>query len=231
MIEAVSWMQAATERLKQHFGERLLFVGLQGSHRRNEAREDSDIDILTVLDVLNVSDLAEYRRILDSLPEGEKAHGFTCGHRELLAWPRYELFQLCQETDNYHGNLKALMPDFDGQDIEAGTRIGAANLYHATAHIYIASDSASRCDELKPVFKAFFFAMQMVYYMRHNTYIRNKRDLLPLLTGDEYTMLRLGMDEALFEELRKNEPDNLFQLLLQWCSQVLQEDFGKHYTI
>ena len=46
---------AATREL---FGERLWFVGLQGSYGRGEATDTSDIDVVSLfLDTLNIDDL------------------------------------------------------------------------------------------------------------------------------------------------------------------------------
>ena len=50
------------------FGERLLYVGLQGSYLRGEAREDSDIDVMVILDRFTVADMDAYRDILQYLP-------------------------------------------------------------------------------------------------------------------------------------------------------------------
>ena len=37
-----SYMEGLTEKLKAHFGQRLIYVGLQGSYLRGEANEESD---------------------------------------------------------------------------------------------------------------------------------------------------------------------------------------------
>lgn len=55
-----SWITALTEKLKTTFGDRLLFVGLQGSYQRGEAHEDSDIDAVVILNVLTLDDLKQY---------------------------------------------------------------------------------------------------------------------------------------------------------------------------
>ena len=41
--------------LKNKFYERLLYVGLQGSYLRNEADENSDIDIMVIIDKMTVN--------------------------------------------------------------------------------------------------------------------------------------------------------------------------------
>ncbi|MDL2271569.1 nucleotidyltransferase domain-containing protein [Desulfovibrio sp. OttesenSCG-928-I05] len=223
MITVQSWMQEAVALLREQFGPRLLFVGLQGSHRRGEAREDSDIDILTVLDRLDVDDLNAYRAVLRQLPEGEKAGGFTCGREELLAWPAFELFQFAQDTDAYYGELAPLLPGVTREDTVAGARAAVSGLYHYTVYLYLSGDPATRADDLKGLYKSFFFAMQLVTYLRSGVYATSKRDLLPLLAGDEAELLRCGMDAARYEEYKQNDPDTLFRLLLDWTGSVLRE--------
>ena len=50
--------------LRQEYGARLLYVGLQGSYLRNEATETSDIDLMVVVDGLSVADLDRYREAI-----------------------------------------------------------------------------------------------------------------------------------------------------------------------
>lgn len=216
-------MHEATARLREHFGARLLFVGLQGSYRRGEAREDSDIDILTIMDRLDVADLAAYRTILRALPEGEKACGFTCGREELFVWPPFELFQFAQDTDAWHGDLASLLPPVTRRDTLDGARAAVSGLHHYTAYLYVSGDAATRADDLKGVYKSFFFAMQVVRYLRTGVYTRTKKELLPLLPGDEAELLRRGMDPAYYEEQKIHDSDALFQNMLSWTGSVMRE--------
>lgn len=223
MIDVNSWMDEAVHRLQRSFGPRLLFVGLQGSYRRGEAREDSDIDILTVLDTLDVADLAAYREVLRSLPEGEKACGFTCGREELLAWPPFELFQFAQDTDAWHGNLASLLPPVTRQDTLTGARAAVSGLHHYTAYLYVSGNEPTRAEELKGIYKGFFFAMQIVLYLRSGEYARTKKELLTRLFGDEAELLRCSMDSAYYEERKAQNPDSLFQVMLSWTGSALRE--------
>ena len=50
--------------LKDIFGERLMYIGLQGSYLRNEETKNSDIDIMAVIDNLSVEDLKTYQNAL-----------------------------------------------------------------------------------------------------------------------------------------------------------------------
>lgn len=91
MVDIDAWMGDFLPRLKKTFGPRLLFLGLQGSYGRGEADEDSDIDVVCVLDRVALADLDAYRTLARRMPEGEKACGFLCGAEELKHWPKYEL--------------------------------------------------------------------------------------------------------------------------------------------
>ena len=68
------------------FGERLLYMGLQGSWLRGEAHENSDIDIMVILDGFSVRDMDTYRGILKEIGFYEKSCGFICGKDEMKRW-------------------------------------------------------------------------------------------------------------------------------------------------
>ena len=71
--------------LKDTFGERLMYIGLQGSYLRNEETENSDIDIMAVIDNLSVEDLKTYQKALVSIGNFDKSCGFICGNQYGLA--------------------------------------------------------------------------------------------------------------------------------------------------
>lgn len=78
MLNIESWLPLWSRAVLERFGGRVLFLGLQGSRARGEAREDSDIDTVLVLDRLEASDLA-------ALPEAGRAL-LAAGPEELFAW-------------------------------------------------------------------------------------------------------------------------------------------------
>lgn len=80
------------------FGERFLYMGLQGSCLRGEARENSDIDIMVILDRFSVQDMDTYRRILKEIGFYEKSCGFICGKEEMNRWNPLEVCQLLYLT-------------------------------------------------------------------------------------------------------------------------------------
>ena len=75
-IPIMEWMEKLTGMLKEEFGQSLLFVGLQGSYRRGEATQSSDIDVVVILEQLGLSELKRYRMLIRSMPYKEKACGF-----------------------------------------------------------------------------------------------------------------------------------------------------------
>lgn len=92
VINVDAWMAELLPQLQQVFDERLRYVGLQGSYRRGEATENSDIDVVVLLNTVALDDLDTYRAIVCAMPEGQKACGFFNSVADLLNWPRHELF-------------------------------------------------------------------------------------------------------------------------------------------
>lgn len=186
------WMERAAAALHEEFGERLLVVGLQGSMRRGEAKPSSDIDILIVLDELTVADLSRCRSVLEALPEGHRAHGFTCGRAELAAWPRSEIFAFAQDVRNYYGDLDPLLPAVERRDIEDGARIAVAGLYHAVAHTLMSESEPN--EQREGLRKMLFYAMLQTAYLRCGTFAATRAELLGLLDDAESSLLTSAED-------------------------------------
>jgi len=53
MVDLQAYLQALITALRRAYGERLVYVGLQGSYLRGEAGEDSDVDVMTVIEALS----------------------------------------------------------------------------------------------------------------------------------------------------------------------------------
>ena len=52
MIDIKSWTDKFIKALDEIFHDRVYFVGLQGSYSRGEATDNSDIDMVVILDKL-----------------------------------------------------------------------------------------------------------------------------------------------------------------------------------
>lgn len=193
MIKPAIWMPAAVARLNEAFGPRLRFVGLQGSYRRGEATEESDIDICVILDRLDAADVPRLREVLDGLPEGEKAAGFVAGAPELAAWPRFELFAFAKDMDAWYGELGPLLPPLTEADIRLGVRAAVAALYHEAAQWLLAADSLAAeaaASARHSLAKSFQRALQGVLYLRGGEFPRDRAEALLRAREDEAALLR-----------------------------------------
>lgn len=85
------------------FGDRVHFIGLQGSRGRGDHTPTSDIDVVLILDDVTTADLDTYRTVLDRLPHRELTCGFFSGRAEIEHWPAYDLFQFVHDTTPYRG--------------------------------------------------------------------------------------------------------------------------------
>ena len=73
-------------------------MGLQGSRARKEANENSDIDIVVILDNLSINDLKTYKEIISSLEHNNLFCGFISGMQEIKNWEKSDLFQFYFDT-------------------------------------------------------------------------------------------------------------------------------------
>lgn len=219
MIDRDEWVGNLAQKLRDAFGERLLFVGLQGSYRRGEATESSDIDIVVVFDRLGVDDLERYRAVVRTMPESAKACGFVSGREELLGWPKFEIFQMRQETEAIHGTLEGLVPRTSRADIAKSVEIGAANAYHALCHAFLYDDEDAQRATLAGIYKGAFFLLQLRHYLRAGQYIPTKREMLPLLQDDERDILFVSMQKG---QPLAGEPAEHFRKLIAWAGGILR---------
>ena len=222
MIEAQTWMSDILPRLREAFGPRLLYLGLQGSYRRGEATETSDIDLVVLLDTVELEDLDIYRAIVHAMPEGHKACGFFCGIREFSAWPPHELFAFGKDTDDYFGRLDDLLPPVNNADVRYAARVGSSALLHLLTHSYLYADKETAQAILKEAFKSAFFLMLVVHYLDSGHYCASKRELLAELDGSRREIIEAGMDFPGW--LDAHSKQQAFTLLIDWCRDVICEE-------
>ena len=219
-MDAFAWAEEAFERLKAEFGSRLRFVGLQGSCARGEAHEDSDIDLVVLLDQVDADDLARYRAIVQSMPHAELACGFVGSEQALAAWPRHELFQFYHDTRALFGKLPDVGP-FTKGDALGAARIGASGIYHAVCHACVFDGDAAN-DALESLFKGAFFTLQALQFARTGVYPHTKAELACQLKGDEARILEIGRDWQTHRPKNDGgERRELVDLLLRWTERVI----------
>lgn len=186
MIDIEKWMADYREKVLNFFGERVLFIGLQGSFGRNEAHEKSDIDVVLILESLKPQDLKSYREILDTLPERNRICGFVAGKKEIVSWSPSDLFQFWNDTRPYYGNLKDFSTTITRNDIRQAILTGSCNIYHACCHNYLHERDF---DILKNLCKTVFFILQAVCYSESGRYIQKYSDLKEQLSDQQRDML------------------------------------------
>lgn len=93
------FMKSCKESLLRLFGDNLLFLGLQGSYARGEAKETSDIDLVAILQKCGKEELLKYRTYIDSLPEKDIICGFIACLDVLRSWDGADRAQLVLDTN------------------------------------------------------------------------------------------------------------------------------------
>lgn len=179
MIDITPWINQFIQSLDDTFGHRTWFVGLQGSYGRGEATENSDIDLVVILDELTPADIRAYNAMLDTLPHRELICGFLSGKAEILHWDTADLFQFYHDTTPIQGNLDALLPLIDAAAVKRAIHMGACNIYHGCVHNMLYEKSQ---EALQGLYKAASFVLQAVCFAQTGKYIRRQVDLLPLLS-------------------------------------------------
>lgn len=181
------WMAEYCRRIKEAFGDRIRFIGLQGSRARGEANEQSDIDVVCVLDVLTVDDIMRYREALDGIEKRELVCGFLSGWNELQHWDTADLFMFLNDTLPFEGSLEALRDKIDAASVERAARSGAGNIYHGCVHNMV---HARDGEVLRSLYKAAAFVLRALAYLRTGKFAHKNNDLLNLLDSEDREILQ-----------------------------------------
>lgn len=216
MFDINVWLDIIIKKLQNEFEQRLLFVGLQGSYNRGEATQNSDIDLVVILENLTFEDLKRYHSIIDSMADKDKACGFISGREELQNWSKSDLFQFFYDTKSLIGNLQDLIQAPTIEDVKQAIKISSENLYHTSVHSFIHSNN--RTEDLKNLYKGVFFILQAKYFIETKKYIPTKMELLELLNGIDRDILNICINR---NNINGNEPielENLYKMLIQWSS-------------
>ena len=207
-MEIDHWMNEYKRRIIEAFGEKALFIGLQGSYARGEASSESDIDVVLILDELTIKDLDAYRRAVEKMPHRDRLCGFVSGISELKNWDKAELVSFYFDTIPFWGSLDFLRDIFSMEDAIRAAHSGACGIYHACIHNYLHARDEST---LNSISKSALFTLRIWHYAKTGNFIHKCSDLTSVL-GAEY--------KALFDE--SADFDERSSRLINWSGDMIR---------
>ena len=215
-MDILKWIDEFMVSLRNTFGDRIWFVGLQGSYGRGEATPQSDIDMVVILDQVTTADVKAYHAMLDTLPNRAQMCGFFSGKEELMNWEASDLFQFYYDTTPIYGSLDELLEVLDDAAINRAIKIGACNIYHGCVHNMLFDKS----DEiLKGLYKAASFVVQAIAFRETGSYIRLQKDLLQVVSGEEQEITKTFLQLKSGGDVRFDE---MSALLMNWAQRWIQ---------
>lgn len=217
MIDVKIFMNRFLQALDKNFGSRVWFVGLQGSYGRGEATENSDIDLVVILDELNAADILIYDAMMDSFEQRGLLCGFLSGKNEILNWEPSDLFQFYYDTAPVRGSLDALLSLLDSEAVARAIKIGACNVFHGCVHnmLYEKSDEV-----LKGLYKAASFVVQAIFFQQTGIYLSCQKELIEAVPAEEKVILET------FAELKnggKTDFTKMSETLFAWAQKIIRE--------
>ena len=211
MFDVGEYLQKLIGTCKNAFGDRLVYVGLQGSYMRGEATDQSDIDVMIVLDGFSVADMDAYREILKKIGDYEKSCGFICGKEEMTRWNPLEVYHLRHTTKDLFGELKDLLPSATREDEINYVKLSLGNLYHELCHRYIHADRKENIPAFRGTCKGLFFLIQNLHFLESGSFAVTKRELKEQVSEEDRAILEMT-------ELPDDyDYDTAFSLLFRWC--------------
>ena len=182
MVDITAWMNDFLQKLNHTFGNRVWFVGLQGSYGRGEATETSDIDVVVILDELSAMDIQTYNKMLDTLPHRELICGFLSGKDDIMNWESSDLFQFYYDTTPIKGSLDEVLTVVDESAVNRAIKIGACNIFHGCIHNMLHEKSE---DILRGLYKSASFVIQAIVFKQNGNYIKHQEELLQAVSSNE----------------------------------------------
>ncbi len=214
MFDLDNYLHDLILNCRSAFGDRLLYMGLQGSYLRGEAHENSDIDVMVILDRLSVPDMETYRGILKKTGFYERSCGFICGKEEIDRWNPLEVCQLHHATKDLLGVLTDHLPPATREDEINYVKLSLGNLYHELCHRYIHADRDRNELMFRGTCKSVFFLIQNLHFLESGRFILSKQELKGAVSKEDRKVLELA-------ELPDNyDFDQAFSDLFAWCQEA-----------
>lgn len=207
-------MNDLIDQLMIEFKERLVLVGLQGSRARGEQREDSDIDVVVIIEDLNADDLALYRNVIQEVPHAELACGFVGSPDVLAAWPRHDVFNLVNDTNIRYGSFDFMDTEFTAEEAKLAADACASEIYHALCHTAVFEPDMLPA-LLQGCLKSVFFGIRAKHFAQTGKFVNSRAQLLNLVNDSERWLL-----QAYDKDVQMDNKE-LASKLLRWSNDEL----------
>lgn len=192
-----AWLDEFVTKLKEAFGDRLVWIGHHGSWARGEPREESDIDCVVVLDRIEDEYLIAFRDIVSSMPDAQKlGSGIFLSVAELRQIPRFELVQFFYGRKVLHGSIEGIVEPPEAADFISDIKIKASDNLHAARHYLLFPHEFPKVvGKLKYHFKNCFYALQSWVLLTQGKFINTKAEILDILSDPvDIEVIRVAKD-------------------------------------
>lgn len=210
LLDINAWTGDFCEKLQSVFGRNLLFVGLQGSYKRGEATQNSDIDMVVVLNECRIQEIKAYGETVKSMPFSDKACGFVCSAEVLRKWPRFDVLNLYFDTKPIIGRLEDFIDPFSQKEIRESLVFGASCLYHGAVHALIFDQDYEA--QAAALSKAAFFVIRLRYYLKTGKQTERKTDILVVTDEQERLILQ-----------RLAPAETVLTAIAEWSEKIITE--------
>lgn len=207
------WLENFKNIMLDTFKERVVFIGIQGSYGRDEATEDSDIDVVVILDNFTYQDLKIYDAAISKLEKREKMCGFISGRQELSNWIAVDLFQFYYDTNALYGDLSWLSGRIRKDDAWRLCKFDACNIYHACVHNAIHEKDVNI---LRSLYKEAAFALKAKYYYNKGKYVKRIHELAEYLTDLDGVVLNNYLNKAYEKDFELAS-----EQLMSWAGNII----------
>lgn len=209
------WLNTYTAQIKNTFGSRVEFIGIQGSYARGEADKNSDIDAVLLLDHFSYEDLKIYENLISALDYREKICGFISGIDEIKNWDRADLFQFYYDTKPLYGSIDWVGSLIDKADVKRTIHRDACTIYHMCVHNAVHEKSD---DILRSILKASVYLIREKYFYSCGTYIRKAAELVTLADDEDKKILCLYLENRSMLSL-----DTASEIIMNWSGRIIKE--------
>jgi predicted nucleotidyltransferase len=219
-----NWLADFLGALQKHFGKRILYAANHGSWARGEARPESDIDCMVVMDKVNDDDITAFRDIMNTMPGADAfGSGLFLSAGELKQTPRFNTIQFFYGCNVLYGSLEGIIEPPGREEFIMNVMYKAnENLHHARHYLLFPHDLPKVVHRLKYPFKNCYYALQSWVFLKEGIFILRKDDMLELLDDENDKQVVLtARDWYRTAEDRTARPAYYIELLERWSKGMI----------